>query len=89
MDDKHRGRLLGAYHRVSKFRLDKMGCRHFMTTRTLTIDSRESSCVYCGIVVRYDIPNVNSLARRSRVEDSIKKQNDNINQEESHTNKGD
>ena len=46
---------------------------------------RESSCVYCGRVVRYEIPNINSLERRSRVEDTIKEQNDNSEQEQNYS----
>ena len=85
MDAKHRLHLLGSYHKVSKFKLNKMGCRHFMTTRTLTKDMKESSCVYCGRVVRYEIPNINSLERRTRVEDTIKEQNDNSEQEQNYS----
>ena len=76
MDAKHRLHLLGSYHKISKFKLNKMGCRHFMTTRSLTRNMKESSCVYCGDVIRYEIPNINSLERRSRVEDTIKEHND-------------
>ena len=45
---------------------------------------KESSCVYCGRVVRYEIPNINSLERRSRVENSIEEQNDNNEQKQNH-----
>jgi len=89
MDAKKRLELLGAHHKVSKFKLNKMGCRHFMTTRTLTRDMKESSCVYCGSVVRYEIPNINSLERRSRVEDTIKKQNDNNEQKQNYNSEDD
>ena len=61
--------------RVSKFKLNKMGCRHFMTVRLFTIDTMESSCVYCGAVVRYEIPNKISLDRGTRVEGTIKSRN--------------
>lgn len=76
MDAKHRLHLLGSYHKISKFKLNKMGCRHFMTTRSLTRNMKESSCVYCGDVIRYEIPNINSLDRRTRVENTIKEYND-------------
>ena len=89
MDAKHRLHLLGSFHKVSKFKLIKMGCQHFMTTRTLTKDTKESSCVYCGSVVRYEIPNINSLDRRSRIEDTIKKQNDNNEQKQNYNSEDD
>ena len=60
-----------------------------MTTRTLTKDTKESSCVYCGSVVRYEIPNINSLDRRSRIEDTIKKQNDNNEQKQNYNREDD
>ena len=65
----------GLPRKVSKFKLNKMGCRHFMTPRFSTVDTLESSCVYCGAVVRYEIPNETSLDRETRVESTIKKQN--------------
>ena len=84
MDAKHRLHLLGLFHKVSKFKLNKMGCRHFMTTRTLSKEMQESSCDYCGDVVRYETPNINSLERRSRVEDSIEEQNNNTKQKQNY-----
>ena len=89
MDAKHRLHLLGSFHKVSKFKLNKMRCRHFMTTLNLTKDTKESSCVYCGSVVRYEIPNINSLDRRSRIEDTIKKQNDNNEQKQNYNSEDD
>ena len=56
-----------------------------MTTRTVSREMQESSCVYCGDVVRYEIPNINSLERRTRVEDTIKEQNDNSEQEQNYS----
>ena len=74
--------------KISKFKLNKMGCRHYMTPRLSTIDTLESSCVYCGVVVRYEIPNETRLDRGARVEATTKEQNNNINQKKSNNNKG-
>ena len=57
---------------MDKFRLNKMGCRHFYRTEMVQENVIEISCVYCEIVKVFPKPNLNSLQRRARIEDKAR-----------------
>ena len=57
---------------MAKFRLNKMGCKHFYRTELVEENVVEISCVYCEIVKVFPKPNFSSLRRRARIEDKIR-----------------
>ena len=73
----------------TRFKLNKSGCRHFMSTRKLDETSLESSCIYCGITVNYPKVNQASQERRTRVEAELEEQNSSNKQKKSRNSKGD